>query len=135
MAMGFEINTAACTECKRCMIACALVKSGGVRMQSSRIDIRPAWPDVPEIRVCRFEDCDGHPCVDSCPVEAISEAGGYVYIDSEACTGCGACATICPYSAINMENGLAWKCDLCGGDPECVKECVTAAIRNKEAGK
>jgi Fe-S-cluster-containing dehydrogenase component len=114
------------------MIACSLAKSGAVRMGASRIDIRSSWPKAPEIRVCRFEDCDGHPCIASCPVKAISELDGVVLIDSGACIGCGACEASCPYQAITIENGTALKCDLCGGDPACVKECVTGAIRNRE---
>lgn len=129
--MGFVVDVEKCTECKRCMIACSLAKSGVVRMRSSRIDVRPNWPEVPEIRVCRFEDCEGHPCVESCPVAAISDADGVVRIDGDACIGCEACAAVCPYHAIQIEDGKALKCDLCGGDPACLNECVTGAIRAK----
>ncbi|MBU1050893.1 4Fe-4S binding protein [Candidatus Bipolaricaulota bacterium] len=129
--MGFVVDVEKCTECRRCMIACSLVKSGGVRMQSSRIDIRPNWPEVPEIRVCRFEDCVGHPCIGSCPVTAIRESNGVVLIDAESCIGCGSCAAVCPYQSIRIVGGIALKCDLCGGNPACVSECVTGAIRNR----
>jgi anaerobic carbon-monoxide dehydrogenase iron sulfur subunit len=122
---------AKCTECRRCMIACSLVKSGGVRMQSSRIGVRPNWPEMPEIHVCRFEDCAGHPCIASCPVHAIREEDGVVIIEAAVCIGCGACTSVCPYGAIRIEKGKALKCDLCGGDPACVKECVTGALRVK----
>jgi len=121
--MGFVIDVGRCTECKRCMIACSLVKSGGVRMSSSRIEIRPNWPETPEIRVCRFA------------VSAISDSNGVVLIDVEACIGCGACEPACPYSAIKIEAGKAFKCDLCNGDPACTKECVTAAIQNRGVSK
>jgi len=117
------------------MIACSLAKSGAVRMRSSRIDIRPHWPDVPEIRVCRFEDCADHPCIEACPVAAISDSDGVVLIDAESCIGCGACEAVCPHQAIRTESGKALKCDLCGGDPACVKECVTAAIQNRGAAE
>lgn len=129
--MGFVIDAGTCTECKRCMIACSLAKSGIVRMLSSRIDIRPHWPEVPEIRVCRFEDCAGHPCIEACPVGAISDTDGVVLIDADTCIGCGACEAVCPYLAIKIEDSKALKCDLCGGDPACVKECVTGAIQPK----
>jgi carbon-monoxide dehydrogenase iron sulfur subunit len=104
-------------------------------MKSSRIDIHPNWPEMPEIGVCRFQDCAGHPCVAACPVSAISESGGLVLIDADACIGCGACETVCPYGAIKLEDGKALKCDLCSGDPACVKECVTGAIRAKGVAK
>jgi carbon-monoxide dehydrogenase iron sulfur subunit len=133
--VGFVVDVGRCTECKRCMIACSLVKSGVVRMGVSRIDVRPHWPEAPEIRVCRFEDCEGQPCIESCPVAAISNVDGVVLIDRETCIGCGACAAVCPYRAIRLENGKAFKCDLCGGDPACVRECVTGAIRYLEVAE
>lgn len=101
-------------------------------MQSARIEVLPNWPEVPEIRVCRFEDCAGHPCIGACPVTAIGVADGIVRIDAEICIGCGACVAVCPFGAIRMDDGKAQKCDFCGGDPACVKECVTAAIQQKE---
>ncbi|MCK5828488.1 4Fe-4S binding protein [Candidatus Bipolaricaulota bacterium] len=100
--MGFVIDVGSCTECKRCMIACSLAKSGAVRMQSSRIEIRPNWAREPEIRVCRFEDCAGHPCIASCPVSAISEPDGVVLIDAEACIGCGLCVSVCRFDALEQ---------------------------------
>ena len=133
--MGLVIDVGSCTECKRCMIACSLAKSGGVQMQNARIDIKSNWPEVPEVQVCRFEDCTGHPCIAACPVAAISESDGVVLIDGKACIGCGACVGVCPYQAIRIVSGIALKCDLCGGDPACVKECVTGALQNREVAE
>ncbi len=130
--MRFSIDVEKCTECKRCMIACSLVKTGAVRMRSARIDIRPSWPDVPDIRVCRFDDCTDHPCIEACPVSAIHESDGAVLIDGDACIGCGSCVGACPYNAIRLEGNVAYKCDFCGGDPACVKECVTGALACEE---
>lgn len=110
------------------MAACAEVQTGMVRMRASRINIVSSWPENPDIRVCRFEDCKEHPCVDACPVDAISESGGKVVIDEESCIGCEACVSVCPYTAISFYDEKAWKCDFCDGDPACVKECVTGAI-------
>ena len=129
--MGLAIDACKCTECKRCTIACSLAKSGIVRMSDSRIRIEPNWPEIPEIRVCRFEDCAGQPCIDACPVSAIGVKDGVVLIDIEKCIGCGACEAVCLYRAIRIQDGVALKCDLCGGDPVCVKECVTGAIQWK----
>ena len=133
--MGLAIDVSKCTECKRCTIACSLAKSGSVRMSDSRIRIVANWPEVPEIRVCRFEDCAGQPCIAACPVSAIAVHDGVVLIDAATCIGCGACEAVCPYRAIRICSGVALKCDLCGGDPACVKECVTGAIQQKGSAK
>jgi Fe-S-cluster-containing hydrogenase component 2 len=36
--------------------------------------------------------------------------------------------------ALHPETGLALVCDLCGGDPACVKRCATGAIVYHDVG-
>jgi carbon-monoxide dehydrogenase iron sulfur subunit len=139
MPLGFEIDPEKCTECQRCMAVCSQIKLGAVRLGSSRISIERRWPEVPLIRVCRFDDCPAQPCIEACPVEAISRGKtGLVLIDAETCTGCGACIEACPFEAIWMDegragaSGLAFKCDFCGGSPACVQECATGALAAKD---
>jgi Fe-S-cluster-containing dehydrogenase component len=126
---GFAIDPEKCTECARCTGACALVKCGTVRPAEARITIEPRWPELPGIHVCRFGDCEAQPCIPACPAQAIANRDGWVLIDREACTGCGACLEACPWQAIHLDGGQrAFKCDFCGGEPACVPECVTAAL-------
>lgn len=132
MRPGFSLDPEKCTECERCMAACALVKLGQVQLHGARIEIKRKWPEVPDINVCRFDDCEGQPCITVCPVEAISNRDGYVLIDRETCTGCGECVEECPYQAIWLDDEeRAYKCDFCGGRPACVPECVTLALCSK----
>jgi Fe-S-cluster-containing dehydrogenase component len=133
MKAAFAFEFEKCTECERCVSACSIVKAGVVQRSQSRISIGRGWPEVPAIRVCRFDDCAGHPCIGACPVEAISRDDGLVLIDKDTCTGCGECVEACPWDAIAMRADLAVKCDFCGGDPACVKACVTVAIARKGA--
>jgi Fe-S-cluster-containing dehydrogenase component len=132
MAIGFDIDPEKCTECERCMAACTLVKLGKIQPGQARIDIVKSWPGLPDINVCRFDGCEGQPCISVCPVEAIYNLNGIVLINRETCTGCGACVDGCPYHAIWMDNEEpAYKCDFCGGESACVPECVTEALRVK----
>ena len=39
------------------------------------------------------------------------------------------CALACPFGAINYWDGKARKCELCDGDPQCVRVCVPQALR------
>ena len=103
MGTGFAFDLERCTECRRCMIACSIVKEGRVLLPRSRIAIGSRWPELPEIRVCRFDDCPGKPCLAACPAAAISDKGGMVLIDADACTGCGACVDACPKKCLKME--------------------------------
>ena len=77
---------------------------------------------------CRFcETCDA---INACPVNALSREGnGSIKIDYTRCTRCGICVSACPYNAIKLapDKGPII-CDLCGGNPACVKRCPTNAL-------
>jgi Fe-S-cluster-containing dehydrogenase component len=68
----------------------------------------------------------------ACPTGALyrDEAVGSVLFYADECIGCAACVDACPFgmAALHPETGLALICDLCGGDPACVKRCATGAI-------
>jgi Fe-S-cluster-containing hydrogenase component 2 len=74
-------------------------------------------------------------CIDACPEEAISEENGIIDVDLDKCIACGTCVETCNYNAIRLSletsdsEGKAFKCDLCGGSPECVKVCLVEAIK------
>jgi len=89
------------------------------------------FPGVEVIHLCA--QCDDYPCVEACPVEAlrVDEETKAVLVDRERCTGCGACIEACPGQVpfLHPGDGKAVICDLCGGDPECVKVCVEAGYR------
>jgi Fe-S-cluster-containing hydrogenase component 2 len=74
--------------------------------------------------------CMDYPCVEACPVEALSIDPDYgaVIVDREKCTSCGACITACPgtVSFLHPGDNKATICDLCGGEPKCVEVCTEA---------
>ncbi|MFC1870856.1 4Fe-4S dicluster domain-containing protein [Chloroflexota bacterium] len=123
------IDPSKCTGCRSCEVVCSMVKEGEVGIYNSRIKTQ-RFPD--EIfflpRVC-FQ-CDSPYCIPACPSEAISKnrESGVVTIDAGLCTGCSLCLDACPFGAITMPHAVAVKCDLCGGEPECVKYCEAEAI-------
>jgi len=124
-------NHLRCTGCRRCEIACSLHHEGRIWPEASRIRIFMPFPGVEVIHLCA--QCDDYPCVEACPVEAlrVDERTKAVLVDREKCTGCGACIEACPghIPFLHPGDGKATICDLCGGDPECVKVCVEAGYR------
>jgi len=44
--------------------------------------------------------CLAHPCVEVCPVNAVSLIDKHAYIDQELCIKCGKCYDVCPYGSI-----------------------------------
>jgi len=76
--------------------------------------------------------CDSAPCMHFCPTKTITRdhKTGAVSVDGNYCIGCGMCLTACPNDAVflNMERGIAVKCELCKGEPLCVENCPTGAL-------
>ncbi|NPA77090.1 MAG: Flp pilus assembly complex ATPase component [Candidatus Diapherotrites archaeon] len=73
---------------------------------------------------CMHCDPKDAPCVQACPKGAIYEVSdGILAIDYDKCDGCGKCVGACPYGAIEIKAGKAFKCDLCLAlfdEPQCV---------------
>ena len=71
--------------------------------------------------------------MEACPVNALTrdEKTGAIVVAEDRCVGCRVCVVICPIGGVFIDptTNLAYKCDLCGGDPECVKYCDLEAIK------
>lgn len=78
------------------------------------------------------QQCTTPLCMEACPTNAISrnEETGAMVVDEDACVGCRVCSMACPIGGVSIDpvNNIAIKCDLCNGDPECVKYCDIEAI-------
>ncbi len=118
-----------CTGCNRCVYVCSAVKEEMFIPSKSRIHISN-FPlkgySVPHI--C-FQ-CPDPDCLKACPTGALYKNDqDVILVDKEKCDGCGDCVTACPYGMIQQDaQGLAYKCDSCGEDPACIKECNPKAI-------
>jgi carbon-monoxide dehydrogenase iron sulfur subunit len=120
-----------CSGCLACEVACVAWHEGRFGRATSRIHVdKTESMGIDRPHVCRL--CRRAPCVAVCPVEALhrDEATGAILVRDEACIGCSACVDACPFgmAALHPERGTAMICDLCGGDPSCVKRCATGAI-------
>ena len=140
------IDLERCIGCCTCVIACkvenGLEIGSGVRVET----IGGAHKDTPAGKfpllsmhylpmLCMH--CDQPPCLEACPVTAISKReDGIVLIDENKCDGCQACLDACPYDALTLdpEKDLVIKCTLCSHrldkeqEPFCVKCCEAEAI-------
>lgn len=118
-----------CTGCQRCVIACSYTHTKTFTPSKSRIWITRMRRKVDYITICN--QCGI--CINSCPFNALKRdlKTGAVIVDEMKCTGCGFCVNACPWGAIiiDVDKRKALKCDLCGGDPICVKVCPENALR------
>jgi carbon-monoxide dehydrogenase iron sulfur subunit len=130
------MDPASCVACRNCEYACAFRQAQSFERRQSNIRVS----FYPEERICipwTCVHCEEAWCLEVCPAAAIrrNPATGAVEIDGERCAGCKMCLLSCPYGAIHFDPQarVARKCDLCGGDPQCVKFCISGALQYVEA--
>ena len=127
-----------CTDCKICEVACSLT-------HSPQGELNPLWTRIkishaPHVRkpaskndfgfvahIC--EHCGNPPpCAEVCPADAFyyDPVTLAAIIDQDKCIQCMECVPACPFDTIFVApSAEVLKCDLCGGDPACVKACST----------
>ena len=124
-----------CSLCGACMAACALSKAGKPDLSQSRIRIETAGSCVP-LRAALCRHCEEPACVTACMRGIIDRdpETGLVTRRHEGCFRCAACAVNCPIGACVQDEALNafTACDLCGGDPLCVRVCLSGALRLEE---
>jgi Fe-S-cluster-containing hydrogenase component 2 len=119
-----------CSGCRLCEVACAIVRFGVNNPKKSCLRVMVAYPH-PVIRmpiICH--QCGDPKCAENCPTDAIEVHDGVVALDGEKCVSCDQCVISCPFGAVFTHEDMdtPFKCDLCGGDPECVKICPKRAL-------
>jgi carbon-monoxide dehydrogenase iron sulfur subunit len=132
MAKMVYVDHTRCTGCRLCEIACSVNKNGSVNPARSRINVlkwEAVCVDTPVL--CR--QCESAPCVTVCPLGALvqEETMDRVTVDYDRCIGCRLCVTVCPFGAMGFDavEKKVIKCDLCDGDPACVRFCETKALQ------
>jgi Fe-S-cluster-containing hydrogenase component 2 len=108
-------------------VNCSFFHSGKIGRSGARIKvvkIEDIGIDYPV--VC--QQCQERYCT-KCPEKAIRvDSLGQVIVSPTLCTACGTCEILCPIGAIELFEEIPLVCDLCGGDPRCVKACTLDAI-------
>ncbi|MFQ5874382.1 MAG: 4Fe-4S dicluster domain-containing protein [Dehalococcoidia bacterium] len=105
---------------------CSLKKTGSFNPAQARIRV------VEDLHHGSYQPvfclhCQVAKCQQACPEDAIEahrKLPRVVVIDQGKCTGCLECVNACPFGAIVVgPQGEVLKCDLCDGEPVCVKYC------------
>ena len=120
-----------CTGCRMCEQVCSIINEGVVNPVLARIqNIAFKYDGLRIPTVCM--QCETPFCASVCPVGALEkdEETGVILHDKERCIGCRMCFQACPFGGVgvNPHTGKVFKCELCDGDPECVKACQDDAI-------
>ncbi len=151
---AFCIDTAKCSGCKACQVACKDRNNGDENLPAlnlrrvyeycgGTVNVNPSTNTM-ESNVFAYytsigcNQCDSPSCVKAaCPTGAhYKRSDGFVLIDESICIGCGSCAVACPYDAPQLDSSTAImrKCDGCndriakGLKPSCVDACQLDAL-------
>ena len=121
-----------CSGCRLCELVCSEKHNPGwTSPKQSRIRVAIEHRENENVpRVCI--QCEEHPCLDSCPLEAINlhPILGIPIVDSDVCNGCRSCVDACPHGFMFFDDhrNVAIKCDLCEGEPACIETCKVGAL-------
>jgi Fe-S-cluster-containing hydrogenase component 2 len=120
-----SVNPNLCIGCKECELMCSLKHHGvfNPAVARIRVEYNPEQGSYDPV-ICMH--CDDPACAEACSFEAMSRDAitGAMVIHDETCTQCHECVEACPYGAIRVTpDGSVLKCDLCGGEPMCVRFC------------
>ncbi len=120
-----------CLACRNCERVCSFQDSGGFRRENTNIWVHIDL-DARTIFTLTCLQCETAACLEICPAGAITRDpdARAVVVDEAACVGCKMCVNACPFGCIHFEENrrIAAKCNLCGGDPQCVKNCMSGAL-------
>lgn len=136
MAKCLNILDNKCTGCRLCELVCAVKHDGSSNPARSRIKVMK-WEAEGLYIPISCQQCQDAPCMNVCPVKAIYRDDNMerVMVNYDVCIGCRSCVAICPFGAMsfNVIDRQVFKCDLCDGDPQCVRFCDEKAVDFVEA--
>jgi len=131
-----------CTGCMYCMTACSTYNEGSTSFSKARLQIirheghaltRTTEEDDLIFLLIGCQQCEDPICSGVCPTGALKRdpSTGAMMIDQNKCAGCRMCLMNCPFGAIsfNQRKRQVFKCELCAGDPQCVRFCKAEALK------
>lgn len=131
MAKMLIVDHEKCTGCRLCELVCSVKHTGASNPSRANVHV-VKWEDEGFYLPMLCQHCVDAPCGSVCPTDAIyrDQALNRVMVDYDLCIGCKACVAACPFGAMGFDEAdkKVIKCDMCDGDPLCVRFCDMKAI-------
>lgn len=126
--MKITVDKTKCTGCLLCELTCSAFNAGMIQREASaiRVKLHDLSDSIHEPILCR--QCQKMRCLGDEHVDHDSSEARKFFWDHAERTNC------CPFGALFFFEGKVVHCNLCGGDPECVKSCPTGCL-SLDAGK
>jgi len=137
MSKSLVLDISKCTGCGYCELICSFAHHDEFNPLKSRIQVSVFIEKSMAVPVVCYQ-CEDPWCVKACPAGALdittddTAKTRIISVNKEACVGCKMCTMACPFGCIVISAGQAEKCNLCYGDPQCVKYCRSQALRFDE---
>ena len=119
-----------CIGCRTCELMCSFGHFTQFNPRMANITVLE-YEEVTLAVPVVCQQCEEASCMKVCPVKAISrDENGVVSINYNKCIVCKMCRNACPLGNMSYSTKLrkVFKCDLCGGDPKCVRYCPGKAL-------
>ncbi|MFX0094309.1 MAG: 4Fe-4S dicluster domain-containing protein [Candidatus Hodarchaeota archaeon] len=123
-----------CTGCRICEGVCSIHHEKVINPARARIHI-VKWDNEGLYIPMVCQQCETPICETVCSMRAIQRDSktGALVIDYDVCVGCKLCVQFCPFGGVGIsKNRKVIKCNLCDGDPLCVKNCRPGALQYVE---
>ena len=118
--MRIKVNKEKCSGCHLCAMVCSLFHSGIIHIEKSAIRIQKDDLDTSLNTPLLCRQCKEMKCLDGEEGGKPQERKKFIWSHNRA--------KRCPFDALTILGENAYHCDLCLGNPQCIKVCTTGAL-------
>jgi len=118
--MKIKVNKEKCSGCHLCEMVCSLFHLRKINVEKSAIRIRKDDLDTSMNTPVLCRQCKEMKCLEGERIKEGSEKKKFIWSPMRA--------ERCPFDALTAYAGRAYHCDLCLGNPQCIKVCTPGAL-------
>lgn len=119
--MRIRVYKEKCSGCHLCEMVCSLSHLGIINTEKSAIRIHKDDLNTSLNIPTLCHQCRKMKCLNGEKTAKIREKKKFIWNKTRA--------EHCPFNALSVLYGEAFHCNLCGGNPQCIKVCTPGAIQ------